>query len=76
MTDKYEEGWTGWLIEMNHNTAPIPRYWNPAPDKGWMWDANEAIRFSRKQDAQDYLAGHRGLSGKAVEHKWIRGHND
>ena len=61
---------TAWLIEMIHNDAPSPRYWNPAPNKGWVWDHNEAIRFAREQDARNYLAGSRCLGGKPVEHVW------
>lgn len=63
---------TAWLIEMTNSDAPIPRYWNPAPNKGWVWSPNEAIRFSRKVDAEDYLAGQRiKLGGRAVEHMWV-----
>lgn len=62
---------TAWLIEMLHNDAPIPRYWNPAPNKGWVWDVNKAIRFCRQQDAEDYLANPSLIQGKAVEHKWL-----
>lgn len=63
---------SAWLIEMNQNTAPIPRYWNPAPNKGWVWNANEAIRFSRECDARDYLDGQSmPLGGKPTEHKFI-----
>ncbi len=63
---------TAWLIEMVNNDAPMPRYWNPSRFKaGWVWDANEAIRFCRKQDAQDYLDGTALLSGNPVEHEFI-----
>lgn len=62
-----------WLIEMLHNDAPMPRYWNPSRHKkGWVWDANDAIRFVRQQDAQDYLDGEQcRLSGKTVEHVFL-----
>lgn len=63
---------TCWLIEMANNDAPMPRYWNPSKfKKGWVWDANEAIRFCREQDARDFLDGQRLLSGKPVEHVFI-----
>lgn len=61
-----------WLIEMIHNDAPIPRWWNPAPNKGWVWDANDAIRFAREQDARDYLDGQRlKIGGRPTEHKFL-----
>lgn len=62
-----------WLIEMVNNDAPTPRYWNPSKfKKGWVWDANEAIRFCREQDARDFLDGQSmALPGKPVEHVFL-----
>lgn len=60
---------TCWLIEMLHNDAPMPRWWNPS--KGWTWDANEATRFCREQDAKDCIAGTKFLSAKATEHVFV-----
>ena len=62
-----------WLIEMTHNDAPVPRYWNHSKFKaGWVWDANEAMRFCREQDARDFLDGlAMPLQGKPVEHLFL-----
>ena len=60
---------TAWLVEMIHNDAPTPRWWNP--NKGWVWDANEATRFCRKQDAEDAIAGDKWLQGRATEHVFL-----
>jgi len=63
----------GWLIEMIHNDAPIPRYWNGSKYKGaWVWDAADAIRFCREQDARDFLDGKQiPIQGKPVEHMFL-----
>lgn len=59
----------GWLIEMAHNDAPVPRWWHP--QKGWVWDASEALRFARKSDAEDFAKSSlHGAGGKATEHAW------
>ena len=75
MSDSYGalERTAAWLIEMIHNDAPIPRYWNHSKFKGgWVWDANEAMRFCREQDARDFLDGlSMPLQGKPVEHVFI-----
>lgn len=62
-----------WLIEMIHNDAPLPRWWNGSKFKaGWVWDANEAIRFCREQDARDFLDGNAmPIGGKPVEHVFM-----
>ena len=63
---------TAWLVEMKEpeeNRPPTPRWWHP--EHGWMWDAFKAIRFARKQDAEDYIKHSRCLPGKATEHAFI-----
>lgn len=70
-----DERETVWLIEMVQNGAPLPRWWNPSKFKspGWVWDANQALRFPREQDAQDFLNGHAfPIGGKPVEHVFLR----
>lgn len=66
-------GQIAWLIEMVNNDAPTPRYWNPSKfKKGWVWDANEATRFCREQDARDFLDGQQmSLGGRPVEHVFL-----
>lgn len=61
----------GWLVEMiepANNKAPCPRWWHP--DTGWTWDSNNALRFAREKDAQDYITSSRGIHGKATKHSW------
>jgi hypothetical protein len=63
---------TAWLIEMVHNSAPVPRWWNPSRFKdGWVWNANEAVRFCREQDAKDFLDGSDFLQGRPTEHVFL-----
>jgi hypothetical protein len=62
-----------WLVELPYAAGPRwwtgAREWADASDK-WTADANCAVRFSRKQDAE---AVAKGLGGKsfASEHMWI-----
>lgn len=63
---------TAWLVEWPASDNLPARWWNPVPNMGWMIDANKAIRFSRKEDAESYISGMRFGGGKlATEHKWI-----
>ena len=62
----------GWLVEMSepeNNKSPAPRWWHPKT--GWTLDANNALRFAREKDAEDYINSQSGLSGKPAEHGWI-----
>jgi hypothetical protein len=62
-----------WLIEMSEpdeNRSPSPRWWHP--EHGWMWDANNALRFAREIDAADYIKSQRCLPGKPTEHLWCK----
>lgn len=59
-----------WLIEWPEDDINTVRWWNPA--HGWMRDANKALHFSRKTDADCYLSTMRfGLSLKVTEHVFI-----
>jgi hypothetical protein len=60
---------TAWLIEMNRNDAPMPRYWHR--QKGWVFDPHAAQWFVRREDAEaDIFKRYGGcdLDGRAVEH--------
>jgi len=61
---------TVWLIEWpESDTVPV-RWWNPA--HGWMRDANAALHFARKTDADCYLSTMKiGESLKVTEHKFV-----
>jgi hypothetical protein len=61
---------TVWLIEWpESDTVPV-RWWNIA--HGWMRDANAALHFARKTDADCYLSTMKiGESLKATEHKFV-----
>jgi hypothetical protein len=63
---------TAWLVEMK-DTREAVRYLTMRPHVAGFWttDADEAIRFCRKQDADDYIAfwDDEDVS-RAVEHAW------
>jgi hypothetical protein len=61
---------TVWLVEWpESDTVPV-RWWNPA--HGWMRDANAALHFARKTDADCYLSTMKiGESLKVAEHKFV-----
>lgn len=60
---------TGWLIELRGNE---PKWWsldyNPEPD--WIKDANRALRFARKDDADAYINDIGWTEAFASEHIW------
>ncbi|WP_439398778.1 hypothetical protein ACRQ5Q_15335 [Bradyrhizobium sp. PMVTL-01] len=61
---------TAWLIEWPEDDTNPVRWWNPA--HGWMRDANKAMHFARKTDADCFLSTMRfGLSLKVTEHIFI-----
>lgn len=62
---------TGWLIEWPSDGHQPVRWWHPR--HGWTIDAAAALRFSRQQDADDYIAGSNMKWAKATEHSWIDG---
>jgi len=58
-----------WLIEWPEDDNVPVRWWNPA--YGWMRDANKAIHFARKTDADCFLSTMRfGRHLKVTEHKF------
>lgn len=61
---------TAWLIEWPEDDTNPVRWWNPA--HGWMRDANKAMWFVRKTDAECFLLTMRfGLNLKVTEHVFI-----
>jgi hypothetical protein len=62
-----------WLIELP--TTPSPRWLTAKGTINWTFDSNEALRFSRKQDAEDLIASHDILIHTngvfASEHIWL-----
>ena len=63
---------TGWLIEGSHIFLHIPHWWHPT--KGWLPDANEALRFAREIDAAEFAKSMiYGAGGTATEHVFVDG---
>ena len=65
---------TGWLLE-DRDTSREVKYLTLRPElpSFWTTDANLALRFCRKQDAEDfanYFAPIDGEGSKPVEHRW------
>lgn len=60
---------TAWLVEWSSDGHQPARWWHPGP--GWTIDAGAALRFSRKQDAEDYIAGSNMKWAVATEHSWM-----
>lgn len=61
---------TGWLIEMND--PPVYHIVSSDHDEHWTADANAALRFARREDAQAYVE-HIGWTSPPVrvaEHMW------
>lgn len=65
---------TAWLVERHYNSTL--HYYCPGPGAGWIpWttEANAAMRFARREDAE--LALHHLCDdvGRVAEHMWIDG---
>lgn len=60
---------TAWLIELRGSR---PTWWSlhPEEEPGWVPDANKALRFSRKQDADAYINDTGWTDAFATEHMW------
>jgi hypothetical protein len=58
-------GATRWLLEWRETDAPASRYWHP--ESGWVWAADKALRFARREDAETYRKSTR-LQGTVTEH--------
>jgi hypothetical protein len=64
-------GAPAWLAEWPANNNLPARWWHP--QRGWCVDADKAIRFSRKEDADAYIET-RQMGGTGVfasEHIWL-----
>lgn len=60
----------GWLVEWPQSKNNHARWWHP--EHGWCIDANDAIRFMRKEDAEAYIKSMRFGDGRvATEHVWF-----
>lgn len=57
-----------WLVENQDGGRPV--YWSLIL-KEWTSNADEAVRFARKQDAEAYIADAGWTEPKAVEHEWV-----
>jgi hypothetical protein len=61
---------TAWLIEWPAADTPVARWWHPKT--GWSNDANQAIRYARKEDAEAVIETGKFCAGMiATEHQWI-----
>lgn len=60
---------TAWLIELRGSR---PTWWSlhPEEEPGWVPDANKALRFSRKEDAEAYINDTGWTDAFATEHMW------
>jgi len=62
---------TGWLIEGAWSSSATPDYW--VGSSVWSSNHNEALRFARRQDAQqaaDLMCA--GLNVRLCEHRWAK----
>lgn len=66
---------TAWLIEIAGNHG-VPNYYQLEYDNDWTPDANKALRFARRQDAQAYINHIGWTEPKPVEHMWCDGPDD
>lgn len=65
----------GWLCELP-STAFGPSWWC-APEHEWTKDASKALRFARKQDAENYIAEIGEWTDViATEHMWAAKRTD
>lgn len=65
----------GWLVEQrNSKTGEFKaRWWALTGENGeWSTDANSALRFSRKADAESYIAHYGWTEAAPTEHIWPR----
>lgn len=63
----------GWLIEwLKQEVFPDPSsvlWWHP--EYGWIQNANVALRFARKEDAEAYIKEHSMYWAKSSEHIFV-----
>ncbi len=61
---------TAWLIEINTKGSPGALWWGGGGCRHWVADANLAVRFCRKADAERVISM-LGLNGAvALAHGW------
>jgi hypothetical protein len=60
---------TGWLVELKGSE---PMWWSldPADEPAWTKDANKALRFARKVDADTFILDAGWTEAFASEHMW------
>ena len=62
-----EASQTGWLIEHDH----VPLWFTlRGRCRDWTADSNEALRFARKCDAEDFMRDYGITNARATEHRW------
>ena len=59
---------TAWLIETDEGGSI--NYFQLAHDDDWSFDANKALRFARREDAQAYIDHIGWTEPRPVEHMW------
>lgn len=62
-----------WVIEDPQSPTSAPRYYTlrPNQEQFWSYDHADALRFARKQDAEDYVAHFVQHDGARIcEHGW------
>lgn len=57
-----------WLVEAGEGMSKRPCYFD---GDEWTFDADEALRFSREQDAQRVIDNIGWTEAKPVEHMWV-----
>lgn len=64
----------GWLVELKSSVFTTPRYMRAIyEDENWTKDANHALRFARKKDAEAVIFEMRWTEAFASEHIWDDG---
>jgi hypothetical protein len=61
---------TAWLVERQMEEGPAWLYVIDWFAFGWTGDSLQAIRFSRRQDAEQLLKMLENYECKATEHQW------
>ena len=64
------EAQTGWLVELKGNTPSWAILFSGDYDDHWTTDSTKALRFSRKIDAEAFIAWHGWTETFASEHIW------
>lgn len=68
---------TAWLIEFKSSVSARPRYYGKTVEGFGMTEENlDAIRFTRKQDAEAVIEDNGWTEAAAMEHQWSDGKPD